>query len=466
MSKFFIVGIVSFSILNAFLWYLTSHGGSFLQSSSGAVDEHLHGFRVVVRPDVVGGAARRSQSQLLLSSSASTAVSNATTASRPSSGSSSSSSSSTNSSTSTSTSSFSACLLIKDDNDLLNEWLAYHYYTLDLRYVVLAVDPSSQTSPKSILDKWKHHTDLRFTLWKDRDYMPARYFQQEFKIRPKLVKNDKWHEGHEDPETIQANYLRISNHRFRQLTFLSACLNHMRRRNRTLVMHIDTDEYVTLNPKLRRLALYRNHPMPIWGSEPGAIATFVRSVLYQDEYLFDKSNLPCLSMPRLLFGSVEDPNADTTTAAAASNDALWATFNRTTFETQRWMYHASYNDSDRNAQPKVIVDVSRVSHHDQMLSGRPFSIHRPSRQLCRWMDQMVLTGFQRYPLVVHHYLGTWERYEARNDTRRSSRLYHNKAHVQAGKDKWIAAWLNGFVRTVGDEKARILLDRHLLVSSQ
>ena len=41
--------------------------------------------------------------------------------------------------------SFSACLLWMDDNFRLEEWLAYHYYILKLRYVVINIDPNSKT---------------------------------------------------------------------------------------------------------------------------------------------------------------------------------------------------------------------------------------------------------------------------------------------------------------------------------
>jgi hypothetical protein len=42
---------------------------------------------------------------------------------------------------------FSACLLIKDDNDILSEWIAYHYHVLKMRRLVVAVDPLSIESP-------------------------------------------------------------------------------------------------------------------------------------------------------------------------------------------------------------------------------------------------------------------------------------------------------------------------------
>lgn len=36
----------------------------------------------------------------------------------------------------------SACLLVKDENNNLPEWIAYHYHNLPLRYLVVAVDPN------------------------------------------------------------------------------------------------------------------------------------------------------------------------------------------------------------------------------------------------------------------------------------------------------------------------------------
>lgn len=50
---------------------------------------------------------------------------------------------------------FSACLLVMDDNHRLVEWMAYHYHVLPLRYLVVAVDPRSQTSPTKVLNRWR-----------------------------------------------------------------------------------------------------------------------------------------------------------------------------------------------------------------------------------------------------------------------------------------------------------------------
>ena len=48
-------------------------------------------------------------------------------------------------------SSFAACMLIKDDNEILSEWIAYHYFVLKLRKIIIAIDPLSTESPSEIL---------------------------------------------------------------------------------------------------------------------------------------------------------------------------------------------------------------------------------------------------------------------------------------------------------------------------
>jgi hypothetical protein len=50
---------------------------------------------------------------------------------------------------------FSACLLVKDDNQLLPEWLAYHYTIMPLRRLIVGVDPLSLTRVEPILDKYR-----------------------------------------------------------------------------------------------------------------------------------------------------------------------------------------------------------------------------------------------------------------------------------------------------------------------
>lgn len=371
--------------------------------------------------------------------------------------------------------SLSGCMLIKDDNQILNEWLAYHYYTTKLRYLIVAVDPSSETSPSDIWAKWRHLTDLQIIEWKDPDFLPQSFIEKGYHISPKDISGDakksKWHEGHEDPAQVIADIMKINNHRFRQLSFYSRCLRHMREAMKTWVIHIDTDEYVVVNPLLRRnMNRYKNRSAgrkSIAKLEtpslrtPSAIFEFFTKGVMIDEALLSKSNYPCVSLPRLLFGSTESSATNAKTATVVETYE----FEKNKFETLRWKYHTDFNDTDRNAQPKVIVDVSTVQTNDEMFQPKAFSIHRPSKRLCRRLDQMNLTQFQRFPLSVNHYIGSRERYFARNDTRRSERTYNFKSHVQNGvDDDWISDWLDGFIRYVGIDIAKELLDDYYIIN--
>ena len=64
----------------------------------------------------------------------------------------------------------SACLLVNDENPRLPEWLAYHYQTLPLRHLTVAVDPASRSSPSEILGRWEGMIDVQ--VWGEEDYLP------------------------------------------------------------------------------------------------------------------------------------------------------------------------------------------------------------------------------------------------------------------------------------------------------
>jgi hypothetical protein len=353
----------------------------------------------------------------------------------------------------------SACLLIKDDNAILNEWIAYHYHVLGLRLILVAVDPSSIESPTSLFQHWERITlemgdPLTVVEWSDVNFMPPEFLKRGYYVSPEFISGDakrsKWHEGHEDEATVIADNLLVSNHRFRQATFLSSCLRYMRNHNRTWTVHIDTDEYVVINPFLLRQAMRFNSLfIPKNLSQASTVMEVLQGVL-SDTRLRRQANFPCISMPRLLFGSVEDEMP-----ARVHNHMLG--FNANRLETLRWKYHTSYNDTERNAQPKVIIDVSQSPRNDEMFQRKPFSIHRPSKALCRRIDQLDFKTPGRFPLSVNHYLGTWERYYARNDTRRSARAYNFKANVSDARDEWITSWVLGFMERVGSQRAMDLL---------
>jgi hypothetical protein len=66
----------------------------------------------------------------------------------------------------------SSCLLWMDDNHYLVEWLAYHYTVLPLRRLILCIDPKSQTSPLSIVERYSSRGLMNVTIWYEDDFYP------------------------------------------------------------------------------------------------------------------------------------------------------------------------------------------------------------------------------------------------------------------------------------------------------
>jgi hypothetical protein len=130
--------------------------------------------------------------------------------------------------------SFSACLLIKDDNEILPEWIAYHYHTIHLRHLVVAVDPTSSESPASILHNWRRYANMTIQEWDDTAFMPAAFL--ETGLAP-----DRYMAAESDFKTKQLSeetIAEISNHRYRQRVFLAKCMRSLREQGSSWVIHI------------------------------------------------------------------------------------------------------------------------------------------------------------------------------------------------------------------------------------
>ncbi|KAL7575061.1 hypothetical protein ACA910_000432 [Epithemia clementina (nom. ined.)] len=107
-----------------------------------------------------------------------------------------------------------------DENHRLPEWLAFHYYMLPLRHVVLLVDPRSETSPMDVVHRWQPY--VKIDVWNFAD-LP------------------KYNHGHGQQNAVRK-------HRFVQQHFYHECALHMQRLERTWVTFHDVDEYLQPNP--------------------------------------------------------------------------------------------------------------------------------------------------------------------------------------------------------------------------
>jgi hypothetical protein len=350
--------------------------------------------------------------------------------------------------------SFAACLVIKDDNDILSEWIAYHYHTIKMRYLVVAIDPLSSESPNSILDLWSNMTDLQIQIWNDADFMPTQFLQTQLPPPEYLqTVNDLTNIADSNDENLQDKnvMLEISNHRYRQRIFLNSCMKHVRDVDRTWVMHIDTDEYIVPSKLLRQMNTSFVTIPNI--QQSGSVLKFIQEITNKAGNLV---NYPCISMLRVLFGSMESSMGDIMENIPSD------IFDPTQFETLRWRYHGLLNNTTLHGNPKVILDVAAIPQQYFDHPQEPvYSIHRPVTEYCPKNTELTFSNYRKQPLAVNHYLGSWERYNGRNDKRRSKSVYDSKTKLaKRAKDDATRLWLSGFVDNVGVDTAKILLRRY------
>lgn len=326
--------------------------------------------------------------------------------------------------------SMAACLLVMDDNHFLIEWLAYHYHVLPLRHLIVAVDPRSRTNPSHILDRWRtksanHNnnssSDLMMNItvwWNDKDYGTDEHEWNEAKtwVSKRFAKDKP------SDDLIQ--------HRTRQRLFYYHCMQDHKRAGREYTLLTDSDEFLTVHNINSNNSILGNGLDPsITRSEPPKIAEAgsVLKLLQHERRLHPQNNItssPCVQIPRLRFGAVESNltrtlifqsrstlNSDLTPMDFNNNDNN-ADWNVSHFATLRWHVHANEQNYVLNRISKVIVDLSRIEW--QFLQPVS-SIHRPVEQYCKKRRLHIRAHQQKW--LIHHYLGTWEQFSYRDDSR-------------------------------------------------
>ena len=278
---------------------------------------------------------------------------------------------------------FSACLLTMDDNHFLIEWLAYHYHTLPLRRLIVAVDPNSKTSPSHIFDRWRKHNFMTIEEWTDSDFFPGDYKQR-----------------------IQSRKNRLSTgttiHLERQKLFYKSCLEKLKHSNMTWTLVLDVDEYLSLNTFTETVHVDMERP--------ASMLNFLKAEMAKDVSSLPTTS-PCIMIPRLQFGSVESREEQVSSQVPMD-------LNGSTFQTLRFRKYGP--PSEFFGLVKTIIDLSRVDPvHIQIGSA-----HRPLFQYCP--KQLRYLKVPQSPLVVRHYLGTWEEFFFRDDVRHADGQKDNK----------------------------------------
>lgn len=305
----------------------------------------------------------------------------------------------------------SSCILMMDDNHWFVEWLAYHWTTVNLKSMILAIDQRSTTSPLEIIDRW--HGKIDFELWNDTHF---------------------FHPSTEGLNLQEINLLR-------QKTFFAKCIRTLKARNASWTLFTDADEFILINPRASspKNELYRTYvPQP---DHRGYILSFAKQESRE-------KGTTCFSMGRLQLSpdesGVEEVQRD-----------VPAFLNGSDFLTLRWLTAA-----DNLVGPKNFLDLSSVD--DSILPMAKTHQHRVIPEICAeaghtWTRKNSL-------LQIYHYLGTKEQFNFRNDSRLSlkdagrNNRFDRYIGQSIGKADDARPWLSLFLKLVGKKDALYLLD--------
>ena len=317
---------------------------------------------------------------------------------------------------------FSACLLVMDDNHRLSEWIAYHYYALPLRYLVVAVDPQSRTRPSQLLAQWQQYVTI--VEWTDSDFTNVTLWRH---------------------ETDSPDMKKIK-HRQRQNAFYQACAWHLHQQNRSWTTFHDTDEFLTINGDV--LLQNESSVMQTSGFILNSIQNYAATVEPNRSHWQSHFNQTCITIPRTLYGAVESSKDDVERNVPTNVVDPWR------LDTLRWRHRATER-GEIEGLAKSVMDVSKISKADFDGGG---NAHRVSKRICPspWIK------YKDSPLGIHHYLGGWEAYSFREDARKGTLRSHDvwleRSQLQkGGSDDIMRPWIRGFVNVVGESEARRLL---------
>jgi hypothetical protein len=337
---------------------------------------------------------------------------------------------------------FGACLLIKQDNDLLYEWLAYHVMVLPLKYVVVGSDLGNTEDPALVLERYRSVGLL------DYQVLNASVFSDRHGV----------YRGNYSEKALQAGRELVH----RQNGFITTCIDTLKEKGIGWTIFSDTDEFLVLNRLLEDEinSLKTKHGRR---SQPMSNISFhIRRNLptvESDATLLDvitqiqKSGHqigPCYTIPRLLFGALENvtcPNAQSVV------DLAKRSFRFESISTLRFVQHAKKGEFDFNRWAKVIIDVSQLSNETTAI--QPKNIHRPFSEYC---SPPFVNTYDSY-FLLNHYVQSWERYSARQDDRRNRQEWEKRSHMTSGTscDQAIHRWFPRFIQRVGSRRAKFLL---------
>jgi hypothetical protein len=333
--------------------------------------------------------------------------------------------------------SFAACILVLDQNHRLTEWIAYHYFALPLRTLIVAYDPKSTLRARKLVQRWK--SVMNIIEWEDDDYLPPNWAAQMTRI-----KGD------------------VGVHRRRQPRFMKECTKIAASQKIKRVLHADVDEYLRINRNVVSTDIVN-------ASEPGHITKFLNQLEHKNNTLFPESTngygRACTCFSRYHYVQVlNDPSNRMTHEYNSPASSFVGKEQEVYFDTLRYPYRAGFI----TGLPKGIINLKYISNPE--LSRAKNDVHLPlGKEYCE-RPNLNTTLF-----IFNHYIGSYESflYSVHNDPRYNmtrdkweERVYGGGGML-TGQDAWktlppvlddtIVEWLPAFYQWQSEEVASWLL---------
>ncbi len=409
-----------------------------------------------------------------------------------------------------------ACLVVRNANHLLYEWVAYHYTVLPLRYLIVGYDDTNTThdmpeeNPNDVLLRWKQlnmSTDFFYDVW------PASDFATDI----------EYTDGRDSP------YFR---HLQRQHVFYAKCMQYLHNQSNVgWVALTDIDEYIQLNPldqhlketfynesapalndtnvqegsvflapnetlwnriaarkQLRHLLKLESSnqtvvnqnkdlqgvtssdtPPPQQPQQPNtnisSTAVLPTVLEFLEEYSSQhggNASSPCHSFARRRYSAVADDNF---TALASSicipklDPEIIESMNISHLVTIQFLHHVFPGDIEHNLWAKVLVDLRHIPYQSLQRIIDYNNPHRPLDE-CRnaYIPDIVSI------LRANHYINHWNVHVTRRGTNHLGnattelKKWADVAHIRDYQTcDHIHGWLNDFVKQFGMERAKYLL---------
>lgn len=336
--------------------------------------------------------------------------------------------------------------------------LAYHYTILPLRYVFVASDVGNLQDPEEVLMRWKAaNTDLKYWIQNASGFV----HRHGHKYGTVNSVEDAHHAFVNSMYTdlVYYTFAFRNPHQFfvpyrsGQRAFITTCTEFLKSKGLQWIIYIDSDEFFVMN----RVTVEEHSNITTGNTEKIELRKLlpdVRSnatVLETISKLENTQNLGnCLSLPRVLVGALENftcpgtPSRESIESRGISYDWM---------SSLRFHQHSEKGDFAMSKYGKVMMKVSELT--DDIMAKVPSSIHRPYKEEC----PRAFTLFPDALFYLNHYIGSWERYNSREDGRRSRNEWEKRAYMTAGtscKSK-VFQWFYRFEDLVGTERAVYLL---------